>query len=71
MDLKLDEQKLVADFRLLPEEGQKELLDLASSLRKKYQECATEEPIRTENQCSLDKGPEKRPEAAKEPIFTE
>lgn len=71
MELKLDEQKLVADFRHLPEEGKTELLAVAASLRKKYQQGSAEEPEKTEHQCSIDKQPEKRPEAAKEPIFTE
>jgi hypothetical protein len=71
MDLKLDEQTLLADFRHLPAEGKKELQDYAAFLVKKYQDLPAEESARPENQCSIGKGPEKRPEAAKEPIFTE
>ena len=71
MDLKLDEQMLVANLRQLPEEGQKELKDYAASLVRKYRDAAPEKTEQPENQCSLDKQPEKRPEAAKEPIFTE
>ncbi len=71
MELNLDEQKLVADFRHLPEEGKTELLGLVASLSKKYQQRFSEEPEKTDHQCSIDKPQEKRPEAAKEPIFTE
>ncbi len=72
MDLKLDEQTLVANYRRLPAEGKKEFLDFAAFLVKKYSgqsaEPGEQQPA---NQCSLDKQPGKRPEAAKEPIFTE
>ena len=70
MDLTLDEHKLLADFHRLSPEGKKELLDYAAFLVAKYQggEPAAE---RGGNQCSIDKRGECRPEAAKEPIFTE
>ncbi len=71
MDLKLDEQTLLANFRHLPAEGKKEFLDYAAFLVKKYSGQAAEPGEQPANQCSLDKQPEKRPEAAKEPIFTE
>lgn len=71
MDLKLDEQTLLANFRHLPAEGKKEFLDYAAFLVKKYSGQAAEAVSQPANQCSLDKQPEKRPEAAKEPIFTE
>ncbi len=71
MDLKLDEQTLLANFRHLPAEGKKEFLDYAASLVKKYSGQPAEPGEQPANQCSLDKQPEKRPEAAKEPIFTE
>jgi hypothetical protein len=71
MDLKLDEQLLVAEFRRLDPAGKKELLDYAAFLVKKYRSGSAEEPAQSENQCRLDDEPEKRPEAAKEPIFTE
>ncbi len=71
MDLKLDEQTLLANFRHLPAEGQKEFLDYAAFLVEKYSGQAGEPGVQPDNQCSLGKQPEKRPEAAKEPIFTE
>jgi len=71
MDLKLDEQLLVADFRRLGPEGKKELLDYAAFLIKKQHAGSPAEKETAENQCSLEPKPEERPEAAKEPIFTE
>ncbi len=71
MDLKLDEQMLVADFRRLDPAGKKELLDYAAFLVKKHRTAASGEPAKPENQCSLDSKEEARPEAAKEPLFTE
>ncbi len=70
MDLKLDEQQLVADFRRLDPVGRKELLKYAVCLVRK-QQTASEEPASVGNQCSLEPRQEERPEAAKEPIFTE
>jgi hypothetical protein len=71
MDLKHDEQKLLADFRSLTIEGKAELLDYAAFLQKKYSEQAPGEVTSAANQCTLDKQTEERPEAIKEPIFTE
>ena len=71
MDLKLDEQLLLADFRRLTPAGKKELLDYATFLVKKSRADRPEEPAPAENQCRLEDQPEERPEAAKEPIFTE
>lgn len=71
MDLKLDEQQLLADFRRLDPAGQKELLDYAAFLAKKSRSSRSGEPAAAENQCRLADQPEERPEAAKEPIFTE
>ncbi len=71
MDLKLDEQLLVAEFRRLGPEGRKELLDYAACLARKQQSDVPEGTGHAGNQCSLDARPEERPEAAKEPIFTE
>ena len=70
MDLKLDEQLLVTEFRRLDPGGQKELLDHAAFLLKKERRGAADEPAHAENQCSL-AGKEERPEAVKEPVFTE
>ncbi len=70
MDLKLDEQLLLADFRRLDPTGKKELMEYAACLAKKCRAANPEEPA-TENQCPLAEQPEERPEAAEEPIFTE
>ena len=70
MDLKHDEQKLLAGFRSLTSEGKMELLDYAAILLKKFHQPSLGEAASTDNQCPLDK-PEERPEAVKEPIFTE
>ena len=71
MDLKLDEQLLVTNFRRLDQEGKKDLLDYAAVLVKKCRSESSDETAPAENQCSLEAKAEKRPEAAKEPIFTE
>lgn len=70
MDLKLDEQLLVANFRQLGPDGRSELLNYAALLVKKERAGGAEEAPKAENQCRLD-AEEERPEAAKEPIFTE
>ncbi len=69
MDLKQDEAKLLEDFRSLTAEGKSELLDYATFLLKKHLSPVAE-GVSSENQCSIGKH-EERPEAAKEPIFTE
>jgi hypothetical protein len=71
MDLKHDEQKLLAGFRSLTPEGKAELMDYTAFLLKKYFELFPENAASAGNQCPLDKQDEERPEAAKEPIFTE
>jgi hypothetical protein len=71
MDLKIDEQKLLAEYRRLNPEGKAELQDYAAFLIKKYQDLPSEEASSAENQCPVRKQQEERPEAAKEPIFTE
>jgi hypothetical protein len=71
MDLKIDEQKLLAEYRRLNPEGKAELQDYAAFLIKKYQESAPEGVSSTDNQCPVRKQEKERPEAAKEPIFTE
>lgn len=70
MDLNLDEQTLLANFRRLGSEGKKELLGYAVFLQKNQHGVMAEEPAAA-NQCQLKTAPEKRPEAVKEPIFTE
>jgi hypothetical protein len=71
MDLKLDEQLLVTDFRRLDPERKKELLDYAAFLLKKKRTGPADGPAHAENQCGLDARKEERPEAVKEPVFTE
>ncbi|HEX8960211.1 MAG TPA: hypothetical protein VF775_01420 [Geobacteraceae bacterium] len=71
MDLKLDEQLLLADFRRLDPAGKKDLLDYAACLAKKCRMNSPEEPAAAENQCPLADQTEERPETVKEPIFTE
>ena len=66
MDLTLDEHKLIVDFRRLGPAGKMELLDHVSLLLKKG-EPESDPPA---DRCPLDRE-EERPEAAKEPIFTE
>ena len=70
MNLTPDEQKLITEFRRLPGEVQQELLDYAAFLQKK-QNSTAEERAKTCNQCPAPHHPEERPEAKKEPIFTE
>ncbi|HEY6838119.1 MAG TPA: DUF2281 domain-containing protein [Geobacteraceae bacterium] len=70
MDLNLDEQKLLAGFRRLSPEGKKELVDFAAFLVKKYQHTSDDTTSQEANQCKISSG-DARPEAAKEPIFTE
>lgn len=71
MDMKHDEQKLLAGFRNLTPEGKAELLDYAAILLKKFHQPTLREATSADNQCPLDKQAEERPEAVKEPIFTE
>jgi hypothetical protein len=71
MDLKLDEQLLVAEFRRLDPAGKRELMDHAAMLVKKYRGEGEEQSVESAHQCRLDPPDEERPEAVKEPIFTE
>lgn len=68
MDLNLDEHQLISEFRRLSPAGKQELLDFASLLQKRQGEATTDDASR--NSCTLDQK-EERPEAAKEPLFTE
>jgi hypothetical protein len=70
MEFSLDEQKLVADFRRLNGAGKKELLDYVDFLLKKQPEAGTPASEGNVGTCPVRKA-EERPEAAKEPIFTE
>lgn len=71
MDLTIQEQQLLTDFRRLPAQAQRELVEQLAALQRRHQ--AGEESPQTQpaNQCRLAGQPEKRPEASKEPIFTE
>ena len=74
MDLKPDEQKLVTDYRDLDPDGRRELLDYATFLirrRRRREVGAATAPAEPENRCRIAPAKEERPEAAKEPIFTE
>lgn len=69
MDLKLDEQRLISGFRRLSPAGKEELLEFVGFLLNKHRDLQEQENAPTD-QCKLDKA-EARPEAAKEPLFTE
>lgn len=70
MDLTLDEQHLIAEFRKLTPSGRDELLAHAASLVRRTVAEAQNEGASTANQCTLKKR-EEHPEAQKTPIFTE
>ena len=70
MNLTLDEQKLLADFRRLTPLGRKELLEYAVFLARKAA-TSSAEPDTTATQCRLEPAHDARPESVKEPIFTE
>lgn len=65
MDLTLEEQQLIADFRRLDGESRSALVAQARQLSRSVVEQGGEP-----SQCTLKKT-ESRPEAAREPIFTE
>ena len=69
MDLKLDEQRLITDFRRLSPAGKDELQEFVGSLLNKQRDLQEQETAPS-GQCKLDKA-EARPEAVKEPVFTE
>jgi len=71
IDLQLEEQLLLTEFRRLDPDGKKELLDYAAFLLKKSNADATGESSKQQNQCRLKDQPQERPETVKEPIFTE
>ncbi|MFZ3209518.1 MAG: hypothetical protein WA140_11920 [Geobacteraceae bacterium] len=70
MDMNLDEQTLLTDFRRMDDAGRRELLDYAVFLVKKHRDMEEAKPTPPGNQCRLEQKTE-RPETAKEPIFTE
>lgn len=71
MDLTLDEHRLIAEFRRLNPAGKQEVFEVVTLLQKRQGEdtAAGDAPI-SRNSCALDRK-EERPEAAKEPLFTE
>ncbi|MSM39863.1 MAG: hypothetical protein GJT30_09630 [Geobacter sp.] len=71
MDLTIQEQQLLADFRRLPTQAQRELMEQLAILQRRHQAGEESPQDQPANQCRLAGQPEKRPEAAKEPIFTE
>ena len=70
MDLTLDEQHLIANFRKLTPSGKDEMLAYADSLVRRAGIEAQEGTTPPANQCSI-KNREEHPEAQKVPIFTE
>ena len=70
MDLTIDEQRLIAEFRKLTPSGRDELLAAASSLVRRAGTADLVETGTASNQCHL-KTREVLPEAEKIPIFTE
>ena len=71
MELTIQERQLVTDFRQIPPEGQHELMELLTAVKKKYRNSETTEAPQPANQCRLPDQPEKRPEADSDPVFTE
>lgn len=70
MDLSLDEQRLIAEFRKLTPAGRDELLAFAASLVRRSGSTATTETEAPGNQCRV-KSRDPHPEAEKTPFFTE
>lgn len=70
MDLTIDEQRLIAEFRKLTAPGRDELLAAAAELVRRDAVAASGEGEDASNQCRL-KSREAAPEAEKTPFFTE
>ena len=70
MELTLDEQRLIAEFRKMPITCRDELMSYASSLLRRTSSDEPGDPETASNQCGL-KVKEKRAEIEKTPIFTE
>jgi len=70
MELNLDEQNLLANFRRLSAAAQQEVLDYVIFLKKKHEEGDNETEAPASDRCAV-KSPEERPETVKEPLFTE
>ena len=69
MDLTLDEQRLIAEFRKLAPSEKEELLAYAASLARKAED-QTNSNQSSATQCKI-KQAEEHPEAEKSPFFTE
>jgi len=67
MDLTLDEQRLIAEYRRLTPAGRDDLLAYASTL---LRQAGGENENAATDQCRL-KSAEPHPEAEKTPVFTE
>jgi len=67
MDISLDEQRLLADFRRLDPAGRQELLEMAAARARALH--ATAEPV-SSGQCRVANA-DPRPETAGEPVSTE
>ena len=70
MDLTLDEQRLISEFRKLTPTGRDEMLAYATSLVRRAGADEQNNGTSPVNQCRL-KSKEDHPEAQKTPIFTE
>jgi hypothetical protein len=70
MDLTIDEQRLIAEFRKLPPSGKDELLACVSLLARQSVVEDSRESGTASNQCAV-KTREILPEAEKSPIITE
>jgi hypothetical protein len=70
MDLTLDEQHLITEFRKLTPAGRDEMLAYATTLVRRSSAEIQKEGVHPANQCSL-KSKEEHPETQKTPVFTE
>ncbi|QEM66939.1 hypothetical protein FO488_01370 [Geobacter sp. FeAm09] len=70
MDLTLDEQRLIAEYRRLTATGRDDLLAYAAALLRQAGTETNGENDTATNQCRL-KSAEPHPEAEKTPFFTE
>ena len=70
MELTIDEQRLIAEFRKLTPDGRDELLAAAAEIVRRNVVEDSDENGSSSNQCPV-KSRESLPEAEKTPIFTE
>lgn len=71
MELTIRERQLLADFRQLSPAEQDELLQKVSRIKKYSSEKVNGSADQPPNRCQIAAKPDKRPEVASEPIFTE